>query len=111
MNASRPVTKSTPHPRVKLITPGRMPLTKKDQVVLALAASMMFLDDDDLDESPLIQALEIADYNTVADFLDGTARDGKTMPHAERYWERTGRHLSSAQFKSAFRCRCVAALE
>lgn len=72
---------------------------------------MMFLDDGYLEESPLTQALEIADYNTVADFYDGTARDGKIKPHAERYWERRGRHLSSAQFKSAFRCRRVAALE
>lgn len=72
-----------------------MPLTVKAKAALVLLASMMFLDDDDL-ESPLTQALEIADYNAVADLFDGTARDGKTIPHAERYWESTGRHLSVA---------------
>lgn len=84
-----------------------MPVTGRGKKALLLLAYLMFLDDDNF-ESPLHRALQTADYNDVADNLDGTKRDGKTVPHAERYWERRGRYLSNARFKSAFRCRCGA---
>lgn len=84
-----------------------MPATQLQQNAAAflLLAGMTFLEADE--EEPLIQALRLAPYNQVADFLDGTARTGKSVPHAERWWEQTGRYLSSAQFKTAFRCRRV----
>eukprot|EP00903_Cladosiphon_okamuranus_P009074 g8675.t1 len=83
-----------------------MPFTGTDKAALLLLASLMFLDDDGDDfEMPLLQAIGTAGFDEAADFLDGSARDGTTKPHAERYWERTGRYLSSAQFRSAFRCR------
>ncbi|CAM9393978.1 unnamed protein product, partial [Pylaiella littoralis] len=80
-----------------------MPATQVQQNAAAflLLAGMTFLEADE--EEPLIQALRLASYNQ-ADFLDGTARTGMSVPHAERWWEQTGRYLSSAQFKTAFRC-------
>lgn len=85
-----------------------MPTGGIKKEALLLLASLMFLDDDDDFETILLQALSTAKYDEVADFFDGSGRDGTTKPHAERYWERSGRYLSSAQFRSAFRCRYVA---
>ena len=82
-----------------------MSLAGNDAAAFVLLASWMFLTRDD--EEPMFQALRLADYNEAADFLDGTGRTGRSLPHAERWWEKTGRNLSSAQFKTAFRCRYV----
>ena len=76
-----------------------------DAAAFMFLASMMLLNDDD--EDPVYEALRLADYDQAADFLDGTARTGNGLDHAERWWEKSGRHLSNAQFRTAFRCRCV----
>lgn len=84
-------------------------MTGAAKAALLLLASLMFLDDDDDGfEQHLVGALGTAKYDEVHDFLDGTGREGTTKPHAERYWEKEGRYLSSAQFRTAFRCRYVA---
>ncbi|CAN0320830.1 unnamed protein product [Scytosiphon promiscuus] len=69
-------------------------------------ASWMLLRRDD--EDPMFQARRLADFNQAADFLDGPGRTGRSLPHAERCcWEKTGRNLSNAHFKTAFPCRCL----
>ncbi|CAN0423605.1 unnamed protein product, partial [Ectocarpus sp. 12 AP-2014] len=73
----------------------------EDAAAFMLLAGMMHLGMDD--HSSLLDALGLADYNQAADFLDGTARTGRSVPHADRWWEKSGRHLSSAQFRTAFR--------
>ncbi|CAB1108263.1 unnamed protein product [Ectocarpus sp. CCAP 1310/34] len=48
-----------------------------------LLAGMMYLGMDD--DSSLLNALRLTDYNQAADFLDGAARTGRSAPNADRW--------------------------
>ena len=69
---------------------------------LILVLGWVYLEDGE--EDPLVEVLRQLDYNQAADLVDGTRRCGRIIPHERRWWHTTGRNLSSAQFRSAFRC-------
>lgn len=69
--------------------------------VALLGLVLMELDDED----EYVDPLEGLDRHDAADVLDGTGRWARIrVPHAQRFWERTGRNLSSRAFLSYFRC-------
>lgn len=83
-----------------------MTYDEHDVVVFLLLAGMMYFVLD-AKESILSTLVRMVDYNVLADYLDGTMRTGSSRPHADRWWAKTGAHLSHTVFASGFRCRCV----
>jgi len=81
----------------------QMTFAEEDATVLMMLAGAMYLQASELD--PILEALQCCDYDQVADFLEGTGRTGKAIPHEKRWWQSTARHLNNKRFKSAFRCR------
>ena len=63
---------------------------------------------DDLSDLLMKEVERGATMDNLEDWFDGTGRfDRKGVPYERRWWKTRAHKVSSATFRSWFRCRCV----